>query len=262
MRMASWFYFAVKALAISTSPDDAPIPTVEPQPLEYAVETKSGPVYVHVWEPDEDHAEAFSDLTVVTVHPWATLGGGEINNIGIAHQLAKRGLRTITFELQTSNTIVGVFTIHSREVEEVVKVSNWAAKKYGGKVLLYGNSAGSPFAGSALDSSSHIKGIVSVGYPFGWVASVAFGGHYHKIIRSSKPKFFIQGSTDEFTSVGTFERMVNRCPNAKGLIYNHMNHFQLEEAGSDERLANNVIEFCKEISEGHEVHRSIRTVDV
>ena len=41
---------------------------------------------------------------------------------------------------------------------------------------------------------------VALGYVFGWCASILFGGHHRAVLDSTKPKLFIQGDRDEFTS--------------------------------------------------------------
>ena len=46
----------------------------------------------------------------------------------------------------------------------------------------------------------HLCSYVALGYVFGWCASILFGGHYRAVLDSTKPKLFIQGDKDEFTS--------------------------------------------------------------
>ena len=54
------------------------------QPRTYDVSTRAGALKVHCWEPD---AGITAPLTVVTVHPWAVLGGSEYNCVGICQVL-------------------------------------------------------------------------------------------------------------------------------------------------------------------------------
>ena len=71
------------------------------------VATPSGPISVRCWEPAPDLVQ---DLVVVTVHPWAPLGGSENNTIGIAEALAAKGLRTLTFNLRSSSMDLIILT--------------------------------------------------------------------------------------------------------------------------------------------------------
>ena len=55
------------------------------RPESFEVPTPGGTLSVHHWQPARPLAKS---VTVVTVHPWATLGGGEHNCIGTARLLA------------------------------------------------------------------------------------------------------------------------------------------------------------------------------
>jgi hypothetical protein len=52
---------------------------------------------------------------------------------------------------------------------------------------------------------------VALGYVFGWCASILFGGHYRAVLDSTKPKLFIQGDRDEFTSASQLTGVRNCC---------------------------------------------------
>ena len=68
----------------------------------HSVDTPAGALKVHCWEPQTHIEGQLNEVTIVTVHPWATLGGGEHNCIGVAKHLAAAGLRTVTFQLKSS----------------------------------------------------------------------------------------------------------------------------------------------------------------
>eukprot|EP00965_Chrysotila_dentata_P198668 6178940-Pleurochrysis_carterae.AAC.1 len=57
---------------------------------------------VHEFVPAE---EALA--TVIAVHPWAALGGGEHNVIGIARELAAARFSVLTFQLKSSSMVWG-----------------------------------------------------------------------------------------------------------------------------------------------------------
>lgn len=149
---------------------------------------------------------------IVCVHPWSVLGGGEHNVQGIARMLAaKHGLVAVTFTLNSSGLCWGTLSSHTREVQHVTDVVQWVATTFGRKVCLFGSSAGAPMAGSCL-GSDHVVSLCVVGYTFGLLSSVAFGRHYKHVTganSSEKPKLFIMGEHDEFTSVHKLETNVS-----------------------------------------------------
>ena len=79
------------------------------KPEVFEVPTPSGSLDVRSFSPEQP------TLTVVTVHPWASLGGGEHNCIGIARTLARTlGVRVLTFEMRASWMVWGVATAHRK----------------------------------------------------------------------------------------------------------------------------------------------------
>lgn len=143
----------------------------------------------------------------------------------------------------------GVVTAHSKEVDQVVAVCGWVSSRFGGNIVLLGNSAGAPFAGSAVDRVSSVRGIVLVGYTFGWIASIAFSGHFQRILSSSKPKLFIMGDTDEFTTVSQLRAMVRKCRGSVNdiQIFDGVSHFQLESPAFDSDIASHVSKWLAKI---------------
>jgi hypothetical protein len=178
------------------------------------VSSSQSNIEVHVFEPpalaNEDACEIAG--TIITVHPWATLGGGEHNTIGLARYMttkasSKSKWRVITFTLQSTplwrgGAVWGILSKHSYEVQQVVDVAKWAIEKFG-RVVMLGSSAGAPMAGSAMTqlvkehdridqaegtvmSQHKIVAYIAVGYTFGNFASLAFGQHFASIVSSGK----------------------------------------------------------------------------
>jgi len=59
-------------------------------------------------------------------------------------------------------------------------------------VVSYNKSG--PIAGFAVDKVPQAVGYVSLGYPFGVVASILLGRHHKAILQSPKPKLFVMVS--------------------------------------------------------------------
>lgn len=104
--------------------------------------------------------------------------------------------------------------------------------------------AGAPIAGSAVDQIEEVIGYVSIGYPFGMTASILFGRHHKAILQSPKPKFFIMGTQDGFTSV---KQLQNKLKSAAGRVETHLidgvGHFQMEGPAYDIQMVDLILQF-------------------
>jgi alpha/beta superfamily hydrolase len=69
----------------------------------------------------------------------------------------------------------------------------------GKDIVLLGYSAGSAIGCGCIDEVPEMIAFAAIGYPLGWAASLIFGSHYTKA-KTTKPKLFIQGDWDQFTS--------------------------------------------------------------
>ncbi|KAL0681337.1 hypothetical protein Bca4012_048184 [Brassica carinata] len=98
--------------------------------------------------------------------------------------------------------------------------------------------AGAPIAGSAVEQVEQVVGYVSLGYPFGLLASVLFGRHHKAILSSLKPKLFVMGTRDGFTSVSQLKK---KLKSAAGSTETHLiegvSHFQMEGPEYDSQMA-------------------------
>jgi pimeloyl-ACP methyl ester carboxylesterase len=209
--------------------------------------SSGGAIVAHIFEPDDADATNAADReTIVMVHPWSALGGGEHNTIGLARRIVgiggRRRWRAVTFALESDpawrgGPLWGILSNHSHEVGQIVDVVNWVRKTYrrvappssssssdggdgGSGVALFGSSAGAPMAGTAMarlkkDGEDPVLAYVAVGYTFGNLASLAFGRHFANLAvadnsSSTTPMLFVMGERDEFTSVDQLEQMAKR----------------------------------------------------
>ena len=85
---------------------------------------------------------------------------------------------------------------------------------------------------------------VSLGYPFGMMASILFGRHHKAIVQSPKPKLFVMGTRDGFTSV---KQLKNKLHSATGRNETHLiegvSHFEMEGPAYDAQMVNLILEF-------------------
>ncbi|KAH9624254.1 hypothetical protein KSS87_016057 [Heliosperma pusillum] len=111
-----------------------------------------------------------------------------------------------------------------------------------------GSFGGAPIAGSAVDQIKQVVGYVSIGYPFGMLASILFGRHHKAILQSPKPKLFIMGTQDGFTTVNQLKKKLS---SASGRVDTHLiqgaGHFQMEGPDFDAQMANLIVEFIRSL---------------
>ena len=107
---------------------------------------------------------------------------------------------------------------------------------------------GAPIAGSAVDKALGVVAYVALGYPFGRLASILFGRHNKAILESTKPKLFVMGTNDGFTSVKQLE---SKLKSAAGRVEMHLvpnvGHFQMEGPAYDEMMASLIADFASTV---------------
>ena len=141
------------------------------------------------------------------------------------------------------------FCGHS-EVDDVVAVGRWLQAAGFDRILLCCSSAGAAIGGSALDRLPAFRAFVGLGYVFGWAASILFGGHYAAVLDSAKPKLFVQGDRDEFTSADTLQGWVvprSRSAVTETIILPGVSHFALEGSAWDAEAAKMSVEFGRRV---------------
>ncbi|GLJ21595.1 hypothetical protein SUGI_0401040 [Cryptomeria japonica] len=187
-----------------------------------------------------------SDIVIVLVHQYSVLGGCQGLMKGIAKELAEKGYQTVTFDMRGVGRSSGKASwTGSSEVQDVIAVCKWASQYISAeRILLVGSSAGAPIAGSAVDQVEQVMGYVSLGYPFGMMASILFGRHHKAILQSPKPKLFVMGTSDGFTSV---KQLKDKLKMAAGRNEIHLipkaGHFQMEGPAYDEQMAELIDKF-------------------
>ncbi|KAK4763033.1 hypothetical protein SAY86_008801 [Trapa natans] len=211
------------------------------------VETPEGiKLHTRLFKPNLD--TRVGNLGIVLVHPYSILGGRQGLLRGIAAGLAEKGYLAATFDMRGVGRSTGKASITGfSEVKDVVSVCKWLCSNADlsvDRILLVGSSAGAPISGSAVDQVEHVVGYVSLGYPFGVLSSVLFGRHHKNILQSPKPKLFVMGTRDGFTSVKQLKTKLN---GAAGRVDTHLiegaGHFQMEGPEFDSQMVNLIHDF-------------------
>ncbi|XP_022754318.1 uncharacterized protein LOC111302768 [Durio zibethinus] len=200
-----------------------------------------------VFKPKE---EIKDNIVIVLVHPYSILGGCQALLRGISSGLAGKGYRAVTFDMRGVGRSTGRASLTGfAEVKDVVAVCNWVSQNLSSdKILLVGSSAGAAIAGSAVDQVEQVVAYVSLGYPFGMMASILFGRHHKAILQSPKPKLFVMGTRDGFTSV---KQLNNKLNSATGRNETHLiegaSHFEMEGPAYDAQMVNRILEFISSL---------------
>jgi alpha/beta superfamily hydrolase len=107
-------------------------------------------------------------------------------------------------------------------------------------------SAGSAIACGCVDEMEEIKGYCAIGYPYGWWSSWMFGSHYPKA-KSKKPKLFLLGDCDQFTSESSLDSYMSDLEGEKKkVIIPGADHFFFDyEEHLDKNVENWLREFHK-----------------
>ncbi|XP_065865620.1 uncharacterized protein [Euphorbia lathyris] len=204
-----------------------------------------------IFKPKEDD-EIKDKLVIVLVHPYSILGGCQALLRGIAVSLAEKGYRAVTFDMRGAGRSSGRASLTGfAEIKDVITVCRWVSDNLStDRILLVGSSAGAPIAGSAVDEIKEVVGYASLGYPFGLTASILFGRHHKTILQSPKPKLFVMGTRDGFTSV---KQLQNKLRSAAGRVETYLiegaGHFQMEGPAYDAKMANLIITFVESLQD-------------
>ncbi|KVH94703.1 hypothetical protein Ccrd_003228 [Cynara cardunculus var. scolymus] len=203
---------------------------------------------VRIYKPAPEDDDSTSDdqkIVVVLVHPYSVLGGCQGLMKGIARNLADQGIAAVTFDMRGVGKSTGRPSLTGfSEVSDVVAICKWTSQNLSSnRILLVGSSAG-----SAVDQVDEVIGYVSLGYPFGLTASILFGRHHKAILQSLKPKLFVMGTKDGFTSV---KQLANKIKSAAGRAETHLmegvSHFQMEGPSYDADMANLIVTFISSL---------------
>ena len=177
-------------------------------------------------------SSAPKQLVCVFVHPWGLLGGSQGNTYPYAELLCDRfGYRCLIFNCRGVGMSTGKSSFKCfEEITDVLGACDWVESNLRGDIVLVGSSAGAAVAGSALDRVPRAVAYVGIGYTFGWCSGLVLGGHYEGILKSTKPKLFIMGTDDGFTTVTQLESRVQSMENATMKLVKGVGHFALERS--------------------------------
>lgn len=194
-------------------------------------------------------ADLGSSLAVVVTHPWGPLGGNYHNNVvhAVVSYFQKLGCTTLRFNFQGSQIGFGSPQVNQmRGICEKLLAGNGCEKGAPRKLLLVGYSYGSLISTSASADLglSSVMATVSIAPPFGvqhWLLLFQSSHHMKKAAAiTDMPRLFIMGDQDNFTSVDTFSKTVERdfatTVRKEARIIENVDHFFHRQEGEAVKL--------------------------
>ena len=169
--------------------------------------------------------------------------------------MASRGLACVNLSLRGVGTSGGEcsWTGEGGEVEDVIAAADYAHDALSAEyVHLLGYSFGATVCGAAIDSRPFIGTYTAIAYPLGsWVcglfglgARLLMHGHTRPLKESTRPKLFVLGTKDDFTTVDTLRRFCGRCMEPHEIkVYDDADHFSFVSSPFCEQVTAHVFEF-------------------
>jgi uncharacterized protein len=199
------------------------------------------------------------DFLILFVHQYSVMGGQGQLMEGMARRVVKQGYDAVTFDLRGAGRSTGKSSwTNQYELLDVQTVLDHVLQSTNKKIFLVGSSGGAPLAGATLDYSDRIVGGLFVGYVWGFWASILFGWAYSSLQNSPKPKLFVVGTKDEFTSMSQYEYRIARLSGSMNemRIIEGKNHFEIEAPVYDQQIADWINEFLSKIDPQCEIIKS------
>lgn len=170
--------------------------------------------------------QSLSTTLVILCHPHPQYGGNMLNNVinALFHELPKYGFATVRFNFRGVGRSEGKYDGGYGEQEDLKSVCDYFLKKNSNynykQIILCGYSFGATIAGAIFAQAPEYVGYISISYP------ITFIPDFLDFIHVRKPKFFIMGDKDDFTTSKDFISLFEKLPEPKQKkIIAGINHF-------------------------------------
>lgn len=156
-----------------------------------------------------------SDLAALLCHPHPLYGGTLHNKVvhHTARALQELGLAVLRFNFRGTGRSQGAHDQGRGEAEDVRAALAWLVEKLpGAGVVLAGFSFGAWVGLGAGCGDPRVRALIGIGLP-------ANDSDFSYLADCSKPKLFIQGTRDQFGSLGAVEALAARAAPPKELVW-------------------------------------------
>lgn len=209
--------------------------------------------------PPPRHRHRLEKHGFVMVHAHPKFGGSPEMMHALAADMASHGASVVNLALRGAGGSGGAASWQgdAGEVSDVLSAADHARDQLGCEyVHLLGYSFGATVAGAAIDQRDFIATYVALAYPLGhWWSRGVFGvgakllmhRHTAPLKDSVKPKLFVIGTEDEFTSAGGTERFARKCAEPREvIIIEGADHFGFVAGEALERVAADARRFARD----------------
>jgi uncharacterized protein len=153
---------------------------------------------------------------VVVCHPHPSFGGSMDNNVvlAICEELFEKSMMTLRFNFRGVGQSEGHFGHGAGEQEDVAAALSYlAAHKKADplRIGFAGYSAGAVFGLPAAVKDERVRAMAAVSLPLGMMDLKALKG-------STKPKLFVLGSRDDYTTEAELTRFCRSCKEPKECV--------------------------------------------
>mmetsp|Transcript_8151 Transcript_8151/g.10318 ORF Transcript_8151/g.10318 Transcript_8151/m.10318 type:complete len:233 (+) Transcript_8151:91-789(+) len=201
-------------------------------PVVFGTPKLEGYFYDSTHTSNESNNNANGSTACIVMHPHPKLGGDCNNNVvmGVSSALIREGYSTLRFNFRGVGASRGSSSWKGVSEREDVKNAIEFVKTFDGieKVVIVGYSFGSAVSLAISSDPKYddmVDAYVLIGYPRGFWASFMFASHYN-LANTSKPKYFILGTQDNFTGVDKLRKFVDGLPGPTGLaVVEGADHF-------------------------------------
>jgi len=182
------------------------------------------------------------DVGIIVCHPHPQYGGTMA--FPVVRMLYKAfgnlGHPSIRFNFRGVGNSEGISGNGEGEREDLISVCKFLLNGEFGirRILIIGYSFGATIGASVSGEFDEIIGYVAISYPFSFIPQ--FISH----AQIKKPKFFIIGDRDDFTTLDVFRKEYKQMPEPKDIkIFQGVDHFW---SGSENKLTEAIINWFKD----------------
>ena len=180
-----------------------------------------------------------NEIGIIICHPHPGYGGTMA--FSVVRMLYKAfgnlGHPSLRFNFRGVGNSDGISGDGAGEREDLISVCKFLFSGEFGvkKLLIIGYSFGATIAASVTSEFDEIIGYVAISYPFSLIPQ------FIAQAQVSKPKFFIIGDRDDFTTLDVFQKEYNKMPEPKDIkIFPSVDHFW---SGSETILTETTIDW-------------------
>lgn len=182
------------------------------------------------------------NIGIIVCHPHPQYGG--TMDFPVVKMLYRTfgnlGYPSIRFNFRGVGSSKGKSGNGAGEREDLISVCNFLlnGEFVVGRILIIGYSFGATIGSAVVSEFDEIIGYVAISYPFSLIPQ------YITQAQVNKPKFFIIGDRDDFTTLEVFQKEYKKMPEPKDIkIFPGVDHFW---TGSENILTKTIINWFKD----------------